>query len=324
MKFNLAVITGGDSSEYEVSLKSSKKILRSIDTKKFNPYEISIVGDNWTVLNYDEEIKVNKDDFSFLLNGEKIKINVAFLILHGAPAENGKLQAYFDMIKLPYVGCNNLTSAITFNKFVCNNFVKNFDVKVANSIVLYKGEEFDQTEILTKLSLPVFVKPNEAGSSFGVSKVNTSEELLPAIEKAFSEDNSIMIEEFIEGLEVTNGIFKLKGETHVLPITEVIPKNEFFDYEAKYNAEKAEEITPARISNELTNRIKVSTKRLYNILKCEGIVRIDYIIKNDEIYFLEVNTIPGMTDTSFIPQQIEADGLQFDQVINSMIEELVG
>lgn len=320
-KQNIAVITGGDSSEYEVSIRSSKKIFKSIDLDRFNPYEICIVGDKWTVLNYDKEIDVNKNDFSFLLQNEKIEIDCAYLILHGAPAENGKLQAYFDMLKIPFVGCDALCSGITFNKFVCNNYIKNFDVNVANSLVVLSESDYSKQAVLDQLSFPVFVKPNEAGSSFGISKVNHADQLDAAMTKAFEEAESVIVEEFISGNEFTNGAYEIDGEVKVLPITEVVTENEFFDYEAKYVAGKAQEITPARLSSEMTQKIKEQTAKIYKYLNCSGIVRVDYIVEGEQINFLEINTIPGMTDTSFIPQQIEAEGLDFDYVINSLIEK---
>lgn len=320
MKKNIAIVTGGDSSELEVSLKSCERLKQAVDSNLYDVTVLYLKGQNWHVLG-DPTMSVDKSNFSLHYLGSSQTFDLVLLSIHGAPAENGQLQGYFETIGQLYLGCNQLCSALSFNKYACNNFLRGGKVHIAPSKVLYKDENYELAELLKGLDLPLFVKPNEAGSSFGISRVNRSEELMPAIEKAFAEDDSVLLEAYIEGLELTNGAYELGGELHTLPVTEVIPKNEFFDFEAKYNPELAEEITPARISDSLTQQVQETTKWVYKTLKCEGIVRVDYILKEDTLYFLEVNTIPGMTATSFIPQQFQAAGTSFDKTINALIQE---
>ncbi len=320
-KKNIAVVYGGDSSEIVVSRKSAEGVLSFIDNEKYNLFPVCMEGTKWNVVLSGQEIPVDKNDFSFTLANEKIKFDYAYITIHGTPGEDGKLQGYFEVMSIPYSSCGLLPSAITFNKFCCNNYLKGFGLKVADSIMLRKGIAFDAYEIVEKIGLPMFIKPNAGGSSFGVSKVKEVKEVSSAISKAFDESNEVIIEQFIQGTELTCGIFKTsKGET-VFPITEVIPANEFFDFEAKYNADKAQEITPARISKQDTERIQQITSLIYDILGCKGIIRVDYILSNNQVFLLEVNTTPGMTKTSFIPQQVAAAGLQIKDVFTEIIEE---
>jgi len=325
MKKNIAIVAGGNSSEVVVSLDSAAGLYSFMDKERYNIYIVTIVGQTWQIEWSDnEKMAIDKNDFSFIRDGVKTVFDFAYITIHGTPGENGILQGYFELIGLPYSCCGVLAAAITFNKFTCNQYLKGYGVKVAESLVLRAGQAVSTEEVAKKIGFPCFVKPNVGGSSFGVTKVKSIEQVQPAIEKAFAEGNEVMIETFISGIEITCGIYKTKTKTRVLPITEVVPKNEFFDFDAKYKGE-VEEITPARISASLTERVQKLTSAIYDILGCKGIVRIDYIIsEGDVINLLEVNTTPGMTATSFIPQQVAAAGLDIKDVMTEIIEnELV-
>lgn len=321
MKKNVAIIAGGDSSEIVVSLKSAQGLYSFIDKEKYNLYIAVLTKDSWYVnLPNEEKTPIDKNDFSFILNGEKINIDFAYITIHGTPGENGLLQGYFDMIGMPYSTCGVLSSAITFNKFVCNNYLRSFGISVASSLRLKNGETLSEQEVVEKLGLPCFIKPNVGGSSFGVTKVKEVAQIVPAIEKAYDEGNEVILESLIQGTEITCGCYKIKGKSVVFPITEVVTENEFFDYDAKYNGE-VEEITPARISQELTQKVQELTSRIYDIVDAKGIIRVDYIIEKDgNPKLLEVNTTPGMTVTSFIPQQVRAAGLDIKDVMTDIIE----
>lgn len=323
MKKNIAIIAGGDSSEVVVSLKSAEGVMSFIDKNLYNTYIVIIQDERWTVRVEDKSIDIDKNDFSFTLDSKRIAFDCAYITIHGTPGENGILQGYFDLIKMPHTTCDVLVSALTFNKFVCNTYLKGYGVQVAESLVMRKGMSIDAVSIIEQIGLPCFVKPNTGGSSFGVSKVSEKDQLVAAIEKAFTESDEVIIEALIEGTEVTNGIYKTKEKTVVLPITEVVTENDFFDFEAKYVQGKADEITPARISDDLTQRIKTLTSAIYDILGCKGMVRIDYIIQEGSIFLLEINTVPGMTATSFIPQQIAAQGLEIKDVFTDIIEDAI-
>jgi len=321
LKKNIAIVAGGDSSEVVVSLKSAAGILSFMDKERYNIYIVTIVGKKWQVeLSDEHRIAIDKNDFSFELSTQKIVFDFANITIHGTPGENGILQGYFDLIGLPYSCCGVLAAAITFNKFTCNQYLKGFGVKVSESIVLRKGQTIESGDVADKIGFPCFIKPNVGGSSFGVTKVKTADQVQPAIEKAFAEGEEVMIEAFMAGTEITCGVYKTKLKTQVLPITEVVSENEFFDYDAKYKGQVSE-ITPARISPELTQRVQHLTSAIYDILGCKGIIRIDYIIsEGDVINLLEVNTTPGMTATSFIPQQVAAAGLDIKNVMTEIIE----
>jgi D-alanine-D-alanine ligase len=321
MKKNIAIVAGGDSSEVVVSLKSAAGLYSFMDKNMYNLFIVTIVGQLWQVeISESEKIEIDKNDFSFKQNGNKVKFDFAYITIHGTPGENGILQGYFELINLPYSCCGVLAAAITFNKFTCNQYLKGFGVKVSESLVLRAGQKVSDEEVAQKIGFPCFVKPNVGGSSFGVTKVKTIDQVQAAISKAFSEGEEVMIEAFMAGTEITCGIYKTKEKTVVLPITEVVPENEFFDYDAKYKGQ-VQEITPARISNPLTERVQKLTSAIYDILGCKGIVRIDYIISEGEVVnLLEVNTTPGMTATSFIPQQIKAAGLDIQDVMTEIIE----
>ena len=326
MKKKIAIIAGGDSSEIVISLKSAEGLYSFIDKDKYDLYIATIKKGEWNVRLADgEQVPIDKNDFSFLEKGQKQHFDFAYITIHGTPGEDGRLQAYFDMIDLPYSSCGMLASTITFNKFVCNQYLHNFEVKIAKSIHLFKGQGVANEEVVQRLGLPVFVKPNDGGSSFGVTKVKNESDIQPAIEKAFKEGKEVMIESFISGTEVTCGCYKTDKVTRLLPITEVVTENEFFDFDAKYNGQ-VKEITPARISQELTEKVQSETSRIYDILGAKGLIRVDYIIPEDgEPVLLEVNTTPGMTATSFIPQQVRAAGLDIKDVMTEIIEnELKG
>lgn len=321
-KPTIAVIAGGDSSEFVISLKSGANILEAIDTQKFRPLLVQMRGDKWIVMQGEKQIAlVNKSDFSFVLNNEKIQFDFAYITIHGTPGENGILQGYFDMLNIPYSTSNVHSSSLTFNKWFCNNYLKSFNIKMARSVKMSKGQKISSTEIIKKLGLPLFVKPNAGGSSFGITKVKNEIELLPAIESAWEESHDALVEEFISGTEFTCGLVKLGGKKVVFPVTEVIPKNEFFDFEAKYTPGATDEITPARLPENLYKQCQQLSSKIYDLCQCSGIVRVDFILKNKEFYFLEANTIPGMTATSFIPQQINAMNLTLREVLTQVIED---
>lgn len=322
MEKNIAVVYGGDSSEFVVSVKSSENVYNAITEAGFAAWKVQMKGLDWDV-NEDGQIvaAVDKNDFSFVKNGEKIQFDFAYITIHGTPGEDGKLQGYFDLVKIPYSTCGVYSSALTFNKYFCSNYLRNFDITMAKSVRLFKGDKIDADLLIEKLGLPVFVKPNAGGSSFGVTKVKEKAQLQEALELAMNESEDILVEEFIDGKEFTCGLVKISGEKIVFPVTEVIPQNEFFDYEAKYVAGKTDEITPARISAELTQKVQQLSSKIYDLCDCSGIVRIDYILKDNEFYFLEVNTTPGMTATSFVPQQIAAMDRKLGDVLGLIIQD---
>ncbi len=321
-KKNIAIIAGGDSSEYVVSLESAKGIYSFIDKEKYNLFIVILKKGDWHVeLENGSKAPIDKNNFSFQADGKTIFFDFAYITIHGTPGENGLLEGYFDLIEIPYSCCGVLASSLTFNKFVCNHYLKSLGIHVADSIRLINKRIPDANEIVDSLGLPVFVKPNDGGSSCGTTKVKTESEIQPAIRKAFDEGREVIVECFMPGTEVTCGCYKVKGKEVVFPITEVVSKNEFFDFEAKYNADKVDEITPARISDELTKQIQSLTSKIYDLIGAKGIIRVDYIIlSGGDIRMLEVNTTPGMTKTSFIPQQIRAAGLDIRDVMSEIIE----
>ncbi|MDD2283832.1 MAG: D-alanine--D-alanine ligase [Paludibacter sp.] len=321
MKPTIAIVAGGDSSEVVVSLKSAAGLLSFMDKNRYNLYQVTLTKQAWLVdISENEKAEIDRKDFSFTCENKKVKFDFAYITIHGTPGEDGILQGYFELIGLPYSTCGVLASALTFNKFTCNQYLKNFGLKVSEAVLLRIGQTISADEVAEKIGFPCFVKPNVGGSSFGVTKVKSKEDVQPAIEKAFKEGNQVMIEAFMQGTEVTCGIYKIKSKSVVLPVTEVVPHNEFFDFDAKYKGQ-VDEITPARISKELTERIQHLTSAIYDILGCKGIIRIDYIITEGEVInLLEVNTTPGMTPTSFIPQQVRAAGLEMKDVLTDIIE----
>ncbi|CEA15523.1 D-alanine-D-alanine ligase [Fermentimonas caenicola] len=319
MNKNIAVVWGGYSSEKVVSEKSAEGISSFIDKDRYNIYKVRIDRESWMVEYNNDFIPVDKNDFSFVANEEKIVFDFVYNTIHGTPGEDGLLQGYFDMLGIPYSNCGVLASAITFNKYTSNNFLKNFGIKVADSILLRKGDNIDIEAIGAQLGLPVFVKPNVGGSSFATNKVKDAAKMMEAINESFIEAPEVIIESFVKGVEVTCGCFETEKGLTVLPLTEVVTQNEFFDYGAKYLGE-VEEITPARISEELTHKIQSLTKQIYKLIGAKGIIRADYIIREESPVLLEVNTTPGMTTTSFIPQQVKAAGLEMKNVMTEIIE----
>ena len=322
MKRIIAIVAGGDSSENPVSLRSAATILEYMDKDKYEPYILEIEGKKWQVhVKEGVTAPVDLNDFSFTFQDKKTAFDYAYIIIHGTPGENGVLEGYLRLMRIPFSTCDVLPSALTFNKFVLNKTMKSCKVNVSDSVRLRKGDEIDTDKIVRKVGLPCFIKPTDGGSSFGTTKVKSVEQIIPAINDAFKENSEIMIESFMQGIEVTNGYFKTRKREVKLPVTEVVPKTDFFDYDAKYNG-KVEEITPARIPDELRDRIQELTARIYDLLGCHGIIRNDYIITDgDKINLLEVNTTPGMTATSFIPQQIRAAGLNLTDVLTEIIED---
>lgn len=320
MKRNIAVIAGGNSSEREVSLRSANTVLEHLDKEIYNPYLVEIKGKTMCAVLDGNQYPIDLNDFSFSKDGEKIVFNYAYIIIHGTPGENGILEGYLKLLEIPHSTCGVLASSLTFNKFMLNQFLKSFGIRIADSIMLRKGDVITAADVVEKIGLPCFIKPSDGGSSFGTTKVKEPEQIEPAIAAAFKESDEIMIESFMQGIEVTNGYYKTKKREVFLPVTEVVPKRDFFDYEAKYNG-AVEEITPARIPDELRDRIQKLTAAIYNIVGCSGIIRNDYIITSgNKINLLEINTIPGMTETSFIPQQIRAAGMTVKDVLTEIIE----
>jgi D-alanine-D-alanine ligase len=319
MKYKIAVIAGGDSGEYEISIKSAGVVIKHLDSLRFECFIIVIRGKDWFYQDHDGEIfNVNKEDFSVNLPGRVLKFDGIFVAIHGTPGEDGKIQGYFDLLGIPYTSCDQATSALTFDKFFCNHFVNSFGVKISKSIVLKKSEKICEDEILKRISLPIFVKPNCGGSSVGTSKVKTREELLPAIKLALNEDSRVLLEEHINGRELSCGIIKYRGEIRTLPITEIITKNEFFDYEAKYEG-MSEEVTPADLPGEIARMISDTTVKLYKLLNCKGIVRFDYILNDKELFFLEVNTVPGLSELSIVPQQALKAGISLQDLFSEAV-----
>ena len=323
LKRTIAIVCGGNSSEYGVSLRSAQGLYSFFDKEKYNVYIVVIKGNRWEVnLNDGTTTPIDKNDFSFKENGKLVMFDYAYITIHGTPGENGILQGYFELIHLPYSTSGVLVEALTFDKFVLNQYLRSYGVSVAESLLIRKGYEelVSDDEIEERIGMPCFVKPAADGSSFGVSKVKNKDQLAPAIRKAMMESPEVMVESFLEGTEITQGIYKTKEKTVLLPITEVVTSNEFFDYDAKYNGQ-VDEITPARISEELTERVGKITSHIYDILHCNGIIRIDYIIsKEGKISMLEVNPTPGMPATSFIPQQVRAAGLDIKDVLTDIVE----
>ena len=324
-KRTIAIVCGGDSSEHDVSLRSGQGLYSFFDKERYHIYLVDVKGTDWHVaLDNGETIDIDKNDFSFVKDGKHIYFDYAYITIHGQPGENGVMQGYFDLIHLPYSTSGVLVEAMTFDKYVLNNYLRGFGVNVADSILLRRGEQYDEDEIAERIGMPCFVKPAADGSSFGVSKVKNADQLAPALRVAFMESNEVMIEGFLDGTEISQGIYKTADKSVVFPATEVVTKNEFFDYDAKYNGQ-VQEITPARLAPETAEKVAAETSRIYDILHANGIIRIDYIISkdkdgNDKVNMLEINTTPGMTATSFIPQQVRAAGLDIKDVLSDIVE----
>ena len=320
MRKNIAIVMGGYSSEVNISLTSGNVVYNHLDKEKYNPFRVHILKEKWVALDDSNiEYLINKNDFSFILNGETVVFDCVFNAIHGAPGENGMLLAYFDLIGLQYTSAPFYQMALTFNKRDTLSVVKEYGIKTAVSVYLNKGDVVDLDKIIAKVGLPCFIKPNNAGSSYGISKAHTKEEILPAIEKAYKEDSEILIESFLDGPEVSVGVIEYKGEIKVLPITEIVSENDFFDYEAKYEG-KSQEITPARISLEEQSKVEKVAKKVYKALNMSGFSRSEYILVNCEPYFLEMNTVPGLTEESILPQQANAAGISLRELFDNAIE----
>ena len=320
LKRTIAIVCGGDSSEHDVSLRSAQGLYSFFDKERYNVYIVDIKGQDWHVeLPDGTTAPIDRNDFSFVEDGKAQLFDYAYITIHGTPGENGLLQGYFDLIGLPYSTSSVLVEAMTFDKFVLNQYLRGYGVSVADSLLIRKGYEelVSDDEIEERIGMPCFVKPAADGSSFGVSKVKNKDQLAPAIRKAMLESDEIMVEQYLEGTEISIGVYKTREKSVVLPATEVVTNNEFF---AKYNGQ-VQEITPARLSEDVTRRVREITSHIYDILHCNGIIRIDYIIsKEGKIWMLEVNTTPGMTPTSFIPQQVRAAGLEMKDVLTDIVE----
>jgi len=318
---NIAIVAGGDSGEYGISIGSGRQVEKNIDRAKFTPYLIEIRGNRWIHRQARTTYTVDRNDFSLRIGTRKIRFHAVFNAIHGTPGENGILQGYLDLLGIPYTSCDVMTSALTFNKAYCKAVVSASGVPVARSLHLFSRNRPSPRKVLQEISLPCFVKPNNGGSSVGMSKVKRQKDLGPALAKAFAEDDEILVEEFIPGREMTCGVIRTKGAVIALPVTEVISKKEFFDYEAKYTAGMAEEVVPAEIPEELSIRCKSTSVMLYEKLNCKGVVRFDYILDRDVFRFLEVNTVPGLSAASIVPKMARAHGWTFTELITRLIEE---
>ena len=321
MKKNIAVVTGGYSGEAVISLQSADQVMKHLDPAKYTCYKVILTKDKWVLSQDGKEVPIDKNDFTASLGGKKIKFDCAFMALHGTPGEDGKLQGYFDMIGMPYTSSGVVQSALTFSKSFTVAVLSKLGVNTAKSIVVSKKDKASADDILTQISLPCFVKPNEGGSSLGASKVKHKDELMPAVQKGLKEGEEVIIEEFIEGTEITCGVAKYKGKIKALAITEIVFKTEIFDFHAKYIDKATEEITPARIPLGIEAECKNLSEYIYKALGCKGMIRIDYIIKGGKLFLLEVNSIPGMTERSLLPQQSRYAGISEKELYGNAIEE---
>lgn len=318
-KKSVAVIYGGNSSEHQVSIQSGKNVAANLDRERYDVYEILIKGKSWTLIARNgeemEPAEIDKTDFS----AAGVHFDVAFIMIHGTPGENGLLQGYFEMLEIPFTTCNAFVSNIAFDKYSCKRFLDFAGVKFAKDCYIRKGRPYSPRSIVAQLGLPLFIKPTNGGSSFGVTKVKSMEEIEPAVERAFLENDAVMAEEAIVGREVTNGIFTDRGKIVNLPVTEIVTEREFFDFEAKYQG-LSKEICPAPLPPHITEQIQQMTTHIYTFMGCSGLVRMDYIIKGDEIFFLEMNMVPGMTPMSLIPAQVRAAGIEIKEFFTALIE----
>lgn len=322
-KLKIAFVTGGYSTEAVISYKSAVTIENHLDRDRYEIYRIDITPEAWFHPTADgKQIMVNKGDFSLTLPQGKIQFDAVFIGIHGTPGEDGKLQGYFDLLNLPYTSCDAATSALTFNKRYTVAVAAFSGINVARSLHLFRHTKVKAEKILETLHLPVFVKPNNGGSSIGMSKVNNEVELEPALDKAFQEDDQVLVEEYINGREFTIGVYRSKGEIHTLPFTEIITQNEFFDFEAKYQG-KSKEVTPAECPDAMAQKVRDTARKVYAIFNCRGVVRMDFIYdqEKDEPYLLEINTVPGQSEMSIVPQQVRASGQDLTQFYSALIED---
>lgn len=320
---NIVILQGGDSSEYIISEKSAKEIYLHLKKAGLSPFRIRVRKGKWTYLPEEGETKeLDLNDFSLKINnGKKIFFDFAFIIIHGTPGEDGKIQALLEIHNIPYNTSGILSSALSFNKYACKVFLKNKNILTPESFLYRKGDKIDIEKIITKTGLPCFIKPNNGGSSFGISKVSINEDIEAGIMEALKEDSEVIIESFVKGIELSCGLLKISSEEYIFPITEIIPKNEFFDFEAKYKKGMSEEITPARIPEDIKNHAQSIASEIYDDLNCRGIVRVDFILKGNQLFFLELNSVPGMSKESIIPKQIRALNLKVEDVLLKIINE---
>lgn len=323
MKKIIAIIAGGDSGEFEISVNSAAVVDKHLDHNKYEVYTVMIQGNDWYALHNGDKVFIDKDDFSIKIDDRTINFDIVFNMIHGTPGENGKIQAYLDLLGIPYTGCGVSCSSLTFNKSFCNKVAAWYGAHIAQSMHLFKNNSNSATQVLEELKLPVFVKPNNGGSSVATSRVDEADQLQKAIDFAFTEDDEVLVEEFIPGREISCGAFNYKGEMLIFPITEIISKKEFFDYEAKYTEGMADEVTPAQIPQEIGIEAKAISAELYQKLNCKGVVRFDYIFNEEAVYFLEVNTVPGMSEASIIPQQANEMGISTARLFEMMIEDAI-
>lgn len=321
MKKSIAIIMGGFSSEYKISLKSGNVVYETIDKEKYDAYRVHVFKDRWVYVNDKKlEFPIDKNDFSVTIDGAKTTFDCVFNAIHGSPGEDGFMQAYFELLNIPQTSCNMYQASLTFNKRDCLSVLKPYGIKTAESYYLNLGDDIKEDDIINKVGLPCFVKANKAGSSFGITKIHKKEDLQNAIDVAFKEDDEIIIEEYLDGTEVSVGVITYKGETKVLPITEIVSENDFFDYEAKYLG-KSQEITPARLTIEQEDQVNKIAKQVYETLKMTGFSRSEFIFKNGEPHLLEVNTVPGLTKESILPQQAAEAGITLPELFDNAIEE---
>ena len=319
---HIAIVAGGDSSEYEISIKSAENILAHLDPSRFDARVVEISQKGWFVRDNDgTPCPVNRHDFSWQPNGQSRHFDAVINSIHGTPGENGILPAYFELVNLPYTGCRSFSSSLTFSKYYCNQFLRQAGIRVSDAILFRQGQEFDPETIIQEIGLPCFIKPNNGGSSCGTSKVNRPDEIMPALERAFREDREVMAEKLLVGPEVTCGLFKTRNQEKVFPLTEIVSKNEFFDYEAKYTSGMSDEITPARIPDPVARSVQDLSSHIYDLLDCRGLVRMDFILVNQEPWFLEVNTVPGMTKQSIVPKQAAISGLDLNELFSILLED---
>ncbi len=323
-KKNVAILYGGYSSEFVISERSANQICDVLKASPYNIYRILVKENKWTWYNEaaKKECPINLTDFTIKPDGKnKIYFDFAFIIIHGTPGEDGKLQGYLDMQNIPYNTPGVFVSSLTFNKYACKLLLKNFDILTPESVLYIEGEKINEEEILKKVGLPCFIKPNNGGSSFGTTKVLKQEDIEPAIQESLKEDSEVIIESFVKGIELSCGLLKTSKKDYIFPVTEIVPKNEFFDFEAKYTAGMADEIVPARVPLHIQEKCQQLSSRIYDLISCKGLVRIDFILRGNQIYFLEVNTIPGMSKESIVPKMIRGDGYTEEEILRAIIDD---
>lgn len=320
----IAIFTGGDSSEYVISMKSARQVLRWLESAGHSCSLVEVKKDQWTVHVDEQRIPLDKSSFSYLYKEKTHRFDFIWNTIHGTPGEDGKLQGFFDIMGIPYSSSNHLSSALTFNKYTCKSFLKQHAILTPEASLVRKNMETDLEEVAALVGLPCFVKPNSGGSSFGTTKVAHFEKLQAALEEALEEDDEAIVERYIKGSEVTCGLMRGPNGFTIFPITEIITENEFFDYEAKYTSGKAQEITPARIDPAIARKCQELAVKIYSLTNCTGIIRVDFIIKGNQVYFLELNSIPGMSEESIIPKQVRSMGLKMPDILQQVIDDVMG